>query len=334
MIVSPIGVDAREAGRGSHVVLRSASSVIVRLRRATRMTVCASIALMCAVGCSGSEVSLPGTDSIPVPSSLAGTTVDEVLVADEGPESSESAVDERGDTIHDRDTVAEPPASVAPGAELHDADASHNRASFPLAVLDGTRHFTDSAGDPFLLQGEAAWALMAQLRREEVDAYLADRKAKGFNTLLVSLIEHKFADQAPANQNGDPPFVVPGDFSMPNEAYFAHADWVLRPRRGRGVSGASAACLPRISRYRRRVVRGDEAERCGQPLRVRKIRRQPIPELREHHLGERRRRQPRGSCIGGCHRRRDHRDEPICAADCAHPFELDSTRHLGRSGMA
>ena len=197
MIVSPIGVDAREAGRGSHVVLRSVSSVIVRLRRATRMTVCASIASMCAVGCSGSEVSLPGTDSIPVPSSLAGTTVDEVLVADEGPESSESAVDERGDTIHDRDTVAEPPASGPRALSCMTPTHPTTEPAFRSQCSTVLATSRTAVGDPFLLQGEAAWALMAQLRREEVDAYLADRKAKGFNTLLVSLIEAQVRRSGP-----------------------------------------------------------------------------------------------------------------------------------------
>ena len=50
----------------------------------------------------------------------------------------------------------------------------------------------------------------------------------------MSLIEHKFARHAPANIYGDPPFLAPGDFSRPNEAYFAHADWVLRKARDMG----------------------------------------------------------------------------------------------------
>jgi hypothetical protein len=46
--------------------------------------------------------------------------------------------------------------------------------------------------------------------------------------LLVNLIEHHFSSQAPANRFGDEPFLKRGDFTQPNEKYFAHADWVLQ----------------------------------------------------------------------------------------------------------
>jgi len=69
--------------------------------------------------------------------------------------------------------------------------------------------------------------LIAQLTRREVEEYLQDRRSRGFNTLLVNLLEHRFANKAPANAYGDPPFATPGDYSTPNERYFAFADWVL-----------------------------------------------------------------------------------------------------------
>jgi len=105
---------------------------------------------------------------------------------------------------------------------------SSDDVRFPLRIEAGSRYLADASGRPFLIQGDAAWSLIAQLTREEADQYLADRKAKGFNTLLVSLIEHQFATNAPANIYQDHPFREPGLFSAPNERYFAHADWVLR----------------------------------------------------------------------------------------------------------
>ncbi|WP_269930496.1 apiosidase-like domain-containing protein [Aminobacter sp. HY435] len=101
-------------------------------------------------------------------------------------------------------------------------------ATFPLQVQGGERYLSDAAGQPFFLQGDAAWSLIAQLSREDAELYLRDRKARGFNTILVSLIEHRFADKAPANIFGDKPFLVDGDYGTPNEAYFRHADWVLQ----------------------------------------------------------------------------------------------------------
>jgi Protein of unknown function (DUF4038)/Putative collagen-binding domain of a collagenase len=101
-------------------------------------------------------------------------------------------------------------------------------AAFPLLVKPGTRHLFDSAGKPFLVQGEAAWSLIAQLTREEADYYLNDRRRRGFNTILVNLIQASFTTDPPANAYGELPFLMPADYSSPNEAYFAHADWVLR----------------------------------------------------------------------------------------------------------
>jgi hypothetical protein len=101
-------------------------------------------------------------------------------------------------------------------------------AAFPLSVAPGGRFLQDKAGKPFLLHGDTAWSLMAELTREEVELYLQDRRARGFNTLLVSLIEARFATKAPANIYGEAPFLKVGDFATPNEAYFAHAEWVLQ----------------------------------------------------------------------------------------------------------
>ncbi len=119
-------------------------------------------------------------------------------------------------------------------------------AVFPLAVKPGERYLVDAAGRPFLIQGDAAWSLIAQLTREDVDLYLDDRRARGFNTILVSLIEAKFATNAPANAYGEPPFLTPGDYGTPNEAYFRHADWVLRARGGEGFPGDADPILSRL----------------------------------------------------------------------------------------
>ena len=100
-------------------------------------------------------------------------------------------------------------------------------ASFPLRIQPHKRYLEDAAGRPFLIQGDAAWSLIAQLTKGEVEQYLQDRRQRGFNTLLVNLLEHRFAEHAPDNAYGEPPFATPGDYSTPNEKYFAYADWVL-----------------------------------------------------------------------------------------------------------
>lgn len=107
---------------------------------------------------------------------------------------------------------------------------------FPLRISANRRFLEDAAGRPFLLHGDTAWSLMVQLSREDVELYLNDRRSRGFNTLLMNLIEHKFADNPPRNWYGDAPFLTPGDFSTPNEAYFLHADWVLERARNLGFT--------------------------------------------------------------------------------------------------
>jgi Protein of unknown function (DUF4038)/Putative collagen-binding domain of a collagenase len=91
----------------------------------------------------------------------------------------------------------------------------------------GKRYLTDARGRPFLIHGDTAWSLIAQLTREDIDLYLEDRRARGFNTILVSLIEHHYSANPPANAYGERPFLKPGDYTTPNQSYFRHADWML-----------------------------------------------------------------------------------------------------------
>ena len=100
-------------------------------------------------------------------------------------------------------------------------------AAFLLQKTKKERCLVDQKGNPFLLQGDAAWSLLVQLTREEADHYLKDRWQRGFNALLMNLLEHKFARSAPKNAYGEAPFAEAGDFAQPNERYFAHVDWVL-----------------------------------------------------------------------------------------------------------
>jgi Protein of unknown function (DUF4038)/Putative collagen-binding domain of a collagenase len=176
-----------------------------------------------------------------------------------------SMADAIGATNAQTDAIGSPPGSSAEPRKTHLAVASaRNEAvpAFPLAVRPGDRYLVDAAGKPFLIHGDTAWSLIAQLTREEVDLYLEDRHARGFNTILVSLIEAKFATDAPANAYGELPFhnqsfetfaalagLLPfetvrkygtlaatlfTDYSAPNEGYFAHADWVLRRAEEKG----------------------------------------------------------------------------------------------------
>lgn len=109
--------------------------------------------------------------------------------------------------------------------------ADHPR--YPLKVSENRRYLVDQRGSPVLIHGDTAWSLITALTKGEAAEYLENRRGKGFNAIIVNLIEHKF--NGPRTREGEGPFTTPGDFSAPNEKYFAHADWVLREARQKEI---------------------------------------------------------------------------------------------------
>jgi hypothetical protein len=115
---------------------------------------------------------------------------------------------------------------------------------FPLTISTDRNGLVDATGKRFLMQGDAAWSAIAQLSEADAITYLNDRQSRGFNTILVNLVEHSFTSHTPnwKNANGDVPFTgtVPGscpntegtstcnDMSTTNDLYFAHVDWFLQ----------------------------------------------------------------------------------------------------------
>jgi hypothetical protein len=111
-----------------------------------------------------------------------------------------------------------------------------NETSSPASLVKispNRRYLVDSNDTPFLIHGDTAWSLISALNAEEVEQYLANRAAKGFNSIIVNLIEHKF--NGPTNRFGEDPFTTPGDFTTPNEEYFAFADWCVERAAEHGI---------------------------------------------------------------------------------------------------
>src|SRR6266404_5168613 len=80
------------------------------------------------------------------------------------------------------------------------------RRDFPLTISADRRRLLDADGRPFLIQGDAAWSLIANLTYADAVRYLDDRRAKGFNTLIVNLVEHLFSRDPPRDAAGREPF--------------------------------------------------------------------------------------------------------------------------------
>jgi hypothetical protein len=106
---------------------------------------------------------------------------------------------------------------------------------YPLkSGVEGSHYLTDQTNRPFFWSGDAAWSLIAQLSKQDVDYYLDNRKEKGFSIIMISLIEHKFCTNPPANYYGDLPFTGK-IFASPDENYFANADYVLNAAARRNI---------------------------------------------------------------------------------------------------
>jgi hypothetical protein len=109
-----------------------------------------------------------------------------------------------------------PLASAAPGG----ASAAH-----PLRVSADGRHLLQADGRPFFYLADTAWSLFHRLSREEADHYLRNRAAKGFTVIQAVALSENDGLRTP-NAYGERP-LVEHDPRRPNEAYFAHVDWVV-----------------------------------------------------------------------------------------------------------
>jgi hypothetical protein len=95
-----------------------------------------------------------------------------------------------------------------------------------------------TTGKPFFITGDSAWSILVELDNGDAQAYLADRANKGFNAIIVNLIEHMYSDTACAvgrgDKGGDCPFTG-APFATPNEAYFAHVDYIVQSAERLGI---------------------------------------------------------------------------------------------------
>ncbi len=107
---------------------------------------------------------------------------------------------------------------------------------FPLKIATDQRHLADQTGKAFLVVGDTPWSIFTAITKADAEAYLEDRRQRGFNAIIVNIVEHFF--NGPVNRDGQAPFAKTGavyDFSKPNDAYFANVDYVLGLARDKGM---------------------------------------------------------------------------------------------------
>lgn len=96
--------------------------------------------------------------------------------------------------------------------------------AFPLKVSENRRYLVDSQGKPFFLLGDTPWFLQ-KLPLEDVRRVLEDRKAKGFNTLFLEILDDSRLPSRDAY--GNVAFEPELDITRPVEAYWQYADTVM-----------------------------------------------------------------------------------------------------------
>jgi hypothetical protein len=124
------------------------------------------------------------------------------------------------------------------------ASASASATAAAVGIGQGRRHLrlsgdgrylVDPSNNPVFLTGNCCWILPTQVTFAEAQFYIDTRASQGYNFLMMMLLDRSFADNAPANENGDQPFTTPGDFTTPNEDYFAHFDAVIDYAESKGL---------------------------------------------------------------------------------------------------
>lgn len=108
--------------------------------------------------------------------------------------------------------------------------AATRRFHYPLKVSGNRRYLVDQRNVPFLIMGDSPQALIGNLSLDDARAFVANRKAAGFNSLLVDLLCAKYTGcrEDGTTYDGIKPFTSPGDLSTPNPVYFARADAMIR----------------------------------------------------------------------------------------------------------
>jgi hypothetical protein len=94
-----------------------------------------------------------------------------------------------------------------------------------LATTKDGRYLQYKDGTPFFWLGDTGWELFHRLKKEEIEKYLDNRYAKGFN-VIQAVILAEFDGLTKPNQYGEVP-LTDLDPTKPNEKYFDLVDWTV-----------------------------------------------------------------------------------------------------------
>lgn len=104
--------------------------------------------------------------------------------------------------------------------------------AFPIKISKDKRYLVDYDNNPFFYHADTCWKLFWEFTEEEAEVYLEDRMQKGFSVVQVQLLPHR---DYQANREGNMPFVIRGDMTTHNEAYFRHVDRIINIAMNKGI---------------------------------------------------------------------------------------------------
>lgn len=102
-----------------------------------------------------------------------------------------------------------------------------------LKVSDNKRFLVFEDGTPFYYLGDTGWELFHRLNKDDTEKYLENRRAKGFTVIQAVALSELDGLNTP-NAEGNKP-LIDNDPLKPNEAYFAHVDWVVKKAAEKGI---------------------------------------------------------------------------------------------------
>jgi hypothetical protein len=137
-----------------------------------------------------------------------------------------------------------------------------------LKVSPNGRHLVDQGGKPFFYLGDTVWLVFQRLNRDELEEYLKDRAAKGFNVIqayVVRGLEARHPDGS-VSLLGQPPF-VDRDPAKPNDAFFNYMDHVVNRSNEMGfVMALVVAKSWHVNKHKEKVFDASSARGFGKFL--------------------------------------------------------------------
>src|ERR671910_3128287 len=102
-----------------------------------------------------------------------------------------------------------------------------------LRVSENRRFLVTATGAPFFWLGDTAWELFHRASREEAERYLRKRAEQRFTVVQAVALAEMDGLHVP-NAYGELP-LRNDDPTQPNDAYFAHVDWVVAKANALGL---------------------------------------------------------------------------------------------------